>query len=729
MSVPWHQDVGVADDDQASSAGLSLLDTGALPVEELARLAMREAWRPRAIYQAHKWFARRFGSAFRALLTGAALPSGSDFWPTYYAGADWRGKIVLDPFVGGGTSVIEALRLGADVIGVDVDAVACAITRFETRAAATPDLEPAIERLRRRVGDRLAPYSLTTLPDGTTRTVLHFFWVQIVTCGGCAHPVEAHPHYQLAYEAEGKRQWVFCPDCHAVQELDRKRKTLHCASCGRRATIQAGTVKHGRLTCPRCATQERLIDAAGREGPPTWYLFALETLEQEPRGRTVPLTQRKFRSATAADRALFAAAEAALAARADAEGRLPAIPERRIPVAGRADDRLPRYGYRRYRELFNARQLLHLSLLAEAIGEEEDGAVREALALAFSDHLTTNCMLTHYAFGWRRLAPLFTIRAFRHVPRPVEINPWLEGTGRGTFPNAVRAVTQAIAFDRTPKEPTLEGGFRQVSRRPAPIDGIAHGHAGLILHRSSEDLAGIADGTVDLVLTDPPYFDNIAYSELSDFFLPWLEILGLAAEAGADGVTGFQGNLAAKGRKKDALAPFRTALAACFREVARTLKPEGRLVFTYQHHTAGAWSALAGALAGAGLRPVQVFPLLGDGQLGLHGHAGSIRWDAVFVAVPDPQAAAPVALSLSSPACVAATAHRDRWARRLAPGAIGFNAADRRNFGRACLVAAALGLFPGDTNDHTARPLDDVLAEEEVLPPLVSPLEIVLCHD
>jgi hypothetical protein len=45
---------------------------------------------------------------------------------------------------------------------------------------------------------------------------------------------------------------------------------------------------------------------------------------------------------------------------------------------------------------------LHLSLLAEAIDQMK---AREAMALAFSDHLTTNCMMTNYAFGWRRLAP------------------------------------------------------------------------------------------------------------------------------------------------------------------------------------------------------------------------------------------------------------------------------------------------------------------------------------
>lgn len=665
--------------------GTTLLDAGALPVEDLARLAAREARRPRPIYQAHKWFARRFGSAFRALLTAAAVPQGADFWAAYYHGVDWRGKVVLDPFVGGGTSVVEALRLGADVIGVDVDAVACAITRFELHAAATPDLDPALARLHRTVGASLAPLYMTTLPDGTRRTVLHFFWVQVVDCRGCGHTVEAHPHYQLGYEAEGTRQWVFCPHCHDVHELDRARKTLRCATCARRTTIRAGTVRHGRLTCPVCAVDERLIDVAARTGtPPTWKLFALETLEAIQQGRTVPLRERAFRTATDADRVIFADAARDLARRAGPGGAVAGVPERVIPAVDRADDRLVRYGYRRYRDLFNPRQLLHLSLLSEAIAAEEP-PLREALALAFSDHLTTNCMLTHYAFGWRRLAPLFSVRAFCHIPRPVEINPWLDGTGRGTFPNAIRAVRQAAAFDRAPKEPTLAGGFRSIPARP-PGDPPA---AGRILHRSAADLAELGDASVDLVLTDPPYFDNIAYSELADFFLPWLQLLGLAPADG-DGIVGLDANLAAKGRGNAQLARFGASLGHCFREVARVMKPDGRLVFTYQHHTPGAWAALAAALAGAGLRPIQLFPLLGDGQLGLHAHTGSSRWDAVFVAVrgaaPEPP------LHVSDDAGRRAAVHCAAWATRLAE--VGFGEADRGNFARACLVAAALGLFP-----------------------------------
>src|SRR5262245_33348878 len=81
----------------------SLLDSGRLPVEDLARLADREGRRPAPIYQVHRWFARRFSSAFRAILTAAQLTTDDDFWDQFYGGVDCSGLTVLDPFVGGGT--------------------------------------------------------------------------------------------------------------------------------------------------------------------------------------------------------------------------------------------------------------------------------------------------------------------------------------------------------------------------------------------------------------------------------------------------------------------------------------------------------------------------------------------------------------------------------------------------------------------------------------------------
>ena len=528
-----------------------MLDAASLSVESFALLAEREGRRPVPIYQAHKWFARRFSSAFRAILTAAKLDAGDDFGGAFYRGVDYTGDTVLDPFVGGGTSVVEAARLGATPIGIDIDPVACAITRFELHAANVPDLSAELNALQRTVGARMARHYHAVGEAGDERVILHAFWVQLVTCRSCRRVSEAHPHYQLAFDSEGTRQWAFCRSCHRVAELDRGRKTLHCPACQTRTTIAAGPVSRGRFSCPSCAGTEDLIDVAGRtKRPPTWRLFALETIFAGPNGRRTLMTGRQFQAATPADQARLGAARRALARRRTRPGAWSWIPSRVIPAAGRADDRLIRYGYARYSDLFNPRQLLHLSWLAEAIGESKAPA-REALALAFSDHLTTNCMLTQYAIGWRRLCPLFSIRAFRHVCRPVEINPWLDGTGRGTFPNTVRQVQQAVAFAQAPEVAHLGGGF--VRSGSLDVTGAA---PRTIANGDSRELAAVRDQSVDLILTDPPYCGNIAYSELSDFFLPWLQQFGLVAESPSPALSA---NLAAHSRGRTLLRRFRTA--------------------------------------------------------------------------------------------------------------------------------------------------------------------------
>ncbi len=693
----------------------TLLDTGQLPIEELATLAQREGRRPRPIYQVHRWFARRFGSAFRALLTAAALSEGADFWSAYYHGTDWSGRTVLDPFVGGGTSILEAMRLGAHVTGIDVDAVACAITRFETHLGTMPDMEPTLEDLKRQVGRRLAPYYRTVTEENEEREVLHYFWVQVVDCSHCGLLFEVHPHYQLAYEAEGALQWVFCPGCHYVQVQLRSEGELYCERCDLRVPIQRGTVRHGLLTCPRCKEQERLIDVSARTNhPPLWRLFALETLEPSE-SRVVPMKRRRFRPATAFDQAVLENAQRALQGRKELDGSVPWVPERSIPREGRADNRLLDYGYHRYRELFNPRQLLHLSHLAEAINGLE-GPIRQAMTIAFSDHLITNCMMTHYAFGWRRLAPLFSVRAYSHKTRPVEINPWLDRTGRGTFPNAARQVQRAIEWVRAPREALREGGFCVIQKPALASPTTLTQPSASVLQRNSQCLDFLADETVDLVLTDPPYFDNIAYSELSDFFLPWLQLLGLIPSDDESEV-GFHENLAARGRSESSVSRFQNALSKCFAEIARVLKTRGRLVFTYQHRTAIAWYALASALAGAALRAIQLFPLLGDSNTGLHKHEGNSTWDAVFVVVKHEQMEKAPELILSAAAVRAARDHYLRWARRLGAQTMAeFRDADRRNFYRACLVAGTFGLFPRPDDGEATRLLQELLEED---PPVV----------
>lgn len=683
----------------------TILEAGSLPVRDLAGLAVREGRRPKPVYGAHKWFARRLGTAFRALLIGASVPNGTDFWEAFERGVDLTGRTMLDPFVGGGTSVIEAQRLGMACLGVDVDPVAVAITSFQSRLAALPDLDGTLAKFRREVASVVAPYHRR--PGG--REILHHFWVQVVPCAACGQDFDAHPNFILADEVEASHKHVFCGSCGDVQVVPKAWKSFTCKDCGDKTKLTEGRVNYGKTTCPHCGHEERLIEVGSRTGKaPNFRLFAVETISLERSSRPVPMRDRAFSKADGSDVAAYAEAEARLAALLSDGG--PGLPGRLIPAEGRSDDRPLRYGYRCYTDFFNARQQLHLLLLSRAI-LQLDGPVREALSIAFSDHLKANCMLASYAFGYRRLSPLFALRAFRHVPRPVEVNPWVEGTGRGSFPNAVRQVSRAASWVREEREYSRSGGF-------VPSKGSLGGRVDVRVC-SAASLSHVADDSVDLVMTDPPYFDNIAYSELADFFLPWQRHLGLISGEVRDGFPEEQ--LAAPSRDDESAAWFADRLAACFRKIATKMKPSALAAFTYQHSTAAGWLTLAEALADSPIEIVRVFPLAGDTGANLHREQASICWDAVLVAR---RVGSAVQRRLEAPAdaLLQADSEVNCWKSELeGVDGLPFRGGDALNLRRALLVAASLGPQSGPTEQRV--PLAELLREAafaEDAPRLVS---------
>lgn len=681
--------------DDARLPARTLLESARLPYADLARFAAREGRRPRPIYQAHKWFARRLGSAFRALLVGSVSDPTADFWAAYYENASLEGLDVLDPFVGGGTSVFEAQRLGANAIGVDVDPVACAVTILEARAASLPDLKPALLSLQENVGASMKRFHTTIGTDGASVTILHHFWVQVVECRGCGLQIDAHPNHVIA-EDVGKL-WAICAECGEVHGLKAGQDVFRCRKCGRRTDVRSGPVTLGSITCPSCEYAEPLIEVGRRtRTPPRWRPFAFEAFV-EPTGRhPVPLSARVFQAVTKRETKLFCDAEKAFQRRLATAPKW--TPATRIS-RDRSDDRLVAYGYRTWRDLFNARQLLHLSLLAEEIAKLK-GPTRDAMAMAFSNHLATNCMMTAYAAGWRRLTPIFSVRAFRHIPRPVEINPWTAGTGRGSFPNAVRQITRAAEFARAPKEPKRRGGFQEVRSRAPTIPPK-------VICGSARKIAGLKGGTIDLVLTDPPYFDNVAYSELADFYAPWLKMLKMIPSARARRTSTAESLLARRGDDESA-AQFSRRLGDAFVEIHRVLRTNGLLVFTFRHSTGEAWLAMAEALARAPLRPVQVLPLPGEVGVGLHSHAGTTTWDAVLVFRKRGDRSA-WALKLDEASRRDAIEHAEAWWRRLRRLSVPFTRPDLENLRRASLVAAALGLFGAPSG--AALDLADVLEE------------------
>jgi putative DNA methylase len=690
----------------------TLLETGKIPLEQLAYLALREGQSTAPLYRVHRWFARRLGSQFRGMLAALSLPeeASSRFWERYHGRIPLDGAIALDPFAGGGTAVVEASRCGARVIGFDIDPVATLITRFELAAASRGEPTRAIAAVCQETSSRILPLH-TTRVDGEVLPVLHHFWVELRTCPSCATEFEVHPHYRLAQDKDKGLQWVFCRGCHAVHELPLCRKELHCRGiCGTRTKIQAGTLRDRKVRCPHCVSESELsyratekIVGAGKDPlPPRRRLFAQEYLV--PDGKSF---KRRFKAVTEADLTLYERASAELQQLESGQG--PFAPDREIPAQPRSDRRPLLHGFTHYRQLFNDRQLLHLSLLGQAISELENPEDRTLLGLAYSEHLASNCMYAGYAFGYRRLSPMFSVHAYRHIVRPVELNPWLEGIGRGTFPNALKKVTKGVAFAKAPTDLHVAGGRVPGHGPVGPPDGrvgqsareVAEGETGAAVKvHDSTDLSELPDESVDLVLTDPPYFDNVCYSELSDFYLAFQQALGIA-EPPYDDVSlpaPMALNLAATNRSDETVRGYAEGLRAVLSGCTRVLRRDGVCIFTYHHRSPRAWLCLGEALVGSGLTCTAVLPMRGEGQGGLHTYDGTIKWDAVLVcrkrlddaAYGEPETSGGRDVLVPEAAIGQAAEAARAYGKRLSGDKrLGFGAPDRVNLYRAHLVSEA----------------------------------------
>ena len=134
----------------------------------------------------------------------------------------------------------------------------------------------------------------------------------------------------------------------------------------------------------------------------------------------------------------------------------------------------------------------------------------------------------------------------------------------------------------------------------------------------------LPDKSVDLIVTDPPFFDNVHYSELADFFHAWQQ---LTLDATSDSGTTTRSPKEVQDANADR---FAAKLQGVFRECHRVLKDDGLLIFTYHHSRDEGWTALADAVLGAGFTVVNSLPVKAE----------------MSVATPKSQAKEPIQLDI-----------------------------------------------------------------------------------
>ncbi len=591
----------------AAEGGKRLIDDG-FPVGEISQVAEAESWRKevhRPIYHVHKWWARRLGSVFRAIILGAALGDGEDFFERYYGPTRLEGLTVFDPFMGSGTTVGEALKLGCAAVGRDINPVAYNAVRAALGPYTRENLETTMRWLDSRVGDELRELYRTVDSRGEECDVLYHFWVKVVPCPVCEAEVRLFPSYVFARHAYPSRQptaRIVCPSCWGISDGRYDSTDHECPHCNERFDPQDGPAKRSKAVCG-CGHDFPILEAVRRsEGPPDHALYAKLLLRQDGTKVYEHITQQDLESYRRCGE------------------RLRELPLDWPPgelAAGYNTKQAMSYGYTQWRHFFNDRQRLALTILAQAVREIEDPDVRFAFAILFSGTLEFNNLFASYkGEGTGAVRHMFSHHILKPERTPVEANVWGTPKSSGSFTTLFRSrLMRALEYRESPHEIRVD----EETGKPEKVRGISEPLLDNVrVVEDFEDLSSSAaylscgdsantdvpSGSVDLVVTDPPFFDNVHYSELADFFYAWQRVL-LPDRVRHTANTTRSPREVQDGDK----GAFARKLRDVFAECERVLKPDGLLAFTYHHSREDGWGAVAEGVSGAGFRFVAAQPI------------------------------------------------------------------------------------------------------------------------
>jgi putative DNA methylase len=594
----------------------------------------RQHYRP--IYSLHKWWARRPGSLFRAIILLATHPEWResllrlnplgdlDVHTPYFASHDLSDWVIFDPFMGGGTTLTEANRMGAKVIGCDINPVAYWIVRESLKEVDIARLDTYFEQLSASAGAAIREmYRTRCASCGADAETLYAFWVRSIPCLHCGRVVLLHKRCLLNEGLSRNRPvsasnpaTVFCPECLCLFAWSGGQPAK-CPHCGATFNPREGNYDEGYYRCTCRETPLSLLDTIRNGARLSEQLVAIEYW-------CPACLDRLYKSPDADDIHLLAQIQHQFC-EAEAEQILP---DQQIPL-GTSSRRWIEHGYRRYRDIFNARQLLAFNTLIRAIQEIEDAEYRNCFYTILSNMLEYNNMMTPYNYPNRKLHHLFNYHALPLTTTPVENNVWgVSDEGAGTFVNCYKRYRNAKVYATAPFE-RFKDRHNQVITHPVIGERVGARlvdtyealtqteRAALLFCRDSSYLPELPDQSVDLVITDPPYYDNVHYSELSNFFYVWLSRLSDAPCFQSELVPHEREAVVNQGQGKDENT-YLSLLTDVFRECYRVLKDEGAMYFTFHHTNPRAWWTIFVAVRQSGFRIVDFFPVQSEYKVNPH---------------------------------------------------------------------------------------------------------------
>lgn len=533
----------------------------------------------------------------------------------------WKGQeqdlgqyTILDPFAGGGSIPFKARRYGLGTIANELNPVAAVVLKatvdypLRFGPGLATDIRKWGREWSRRVREKLARF----YPNQPNDHKPTYLWARTVACPVSGKPVPLSPNWWLS-----KKRVPVAARLLTDPAWDEPRFEIVSGDAidfdPDEGTVSRGVGRSPWTGDPIDGDYIKAEAQAGRMGQ---MLYAIANKSPG---------KPDFRVPTQKDRDGAHDAEIELYGKRSLWETQDFIPSEPIPDGLKTPEPM-RYGMYTWADMFSPRQFLALGTFVEVLHElrgEIHAAMVPERATAVETYLSI--MLDKAIIYNNRLCRFDPSRGIRSVfDRHDFAFVWSHGEFDACADLLPWAISQVVS------------AYRDIAKLLAPsqqVLGASPGLTGLapltMLQGSAADLSALPDGSVHVIVTDPPYYDNVMYAELSDFFYVWLKrtvghlypewFAAQLTDKDAEAVAN-PARFAGLGRKKTALAEqdYQRKMEAAFREMHRVLADNGVLTVMFTHKRVEAWDTLASALINAGFSVQSSWPVHTESEHSLH---------------------------------------------------------------------------------------------------------------